>query len=113
MRDTVVLAASGALVDVDRLAGVADVRPTEAGSSASVGVAAPMVQPTLRRDGQADLNGDGYADLAVVGSVDRRNPDAVSWVCRWSMAVRTDWLDRVTRSGRRPTSSPARPRGGR
>jgi len=57
----------------------ANVRPTESDSSPSVGAAAPMVRPALRRDGQSDLNGDGYADLLVGGSVDRRNPDATSW----------------------------------
>jgi hypothetical protein len=74
-----VAAASGAVVDVDRLAVFANARPTESDSSPLVGVAAPMVQPALRRDGQADLNGDGHADLLVGGSVDRRNPQAIGW----------------------------------
>lgn len=74
-----VAAASGAVVQVDRWAVFTDVRPAEAVSTPSVGVVAPLVRPAPHRDGQADLNGDGHADLVVGGSVDRRNPDASSW----------------------------------
>ncbi len=73
------IAASVALASSASLAPFAYADPAGGGWSPAVRKAAPEVQPASHRDHRADLNGDGYADLLVGGSVDRRNPDAISW----------------------------------
>ncbi|HEY5980315.1 MAG TPA: hypothetical protein VIT41_11840 [Microlunatus sp.] len=71
--------AGSALVVDDRLAGVARADPAGADWLPNVGVTAPMVRQPPGRQGEADLNGDGYSDLVVGGSVDRPDADAMSW----------------------------------